>query len=251
VKKFLLTSVVVAALVLGTSFAARAQSEITLLAPGSIRQAFGDLAPTYEQKTGQKVKVTFGTGAGTKQQAARGEVFDVIVLQPPFPEVLASGNVVAATSTPIATVTVGVAVRKGAPKPDIGTLEAVKKLLLSAQSIAYPDPAGAASGVAIQDALKAMGIFDQVQAKAKMTGGPLPLVAKGDAEIGLAYLVDMNDPGVDVVGPLPRNVVTPTGFVGFVSTHAKDPAAAKALLDFLASPAAAPVYKAKGMSPGS
>jgi molybdate transport system substrate-binding protein len=142
-------------------------------------------------------------------------------------------------------------VRKGASQPDISTLEAVKKLLLSTPSIAYPDPAGAASGVAIQDALKMLGIFDQVQAKSKLAGGPLALVAKGDAEIGLAYLVDMNDPGVDVVGPLPRNVVTPTGFVGFVSAHAKDPAAAKALLDFLASPDAAPVYKAKGMSPGS
>ena len=250
-KKYFVLFVLLAGLVLGNTHVLRAQSEITLLAPGSIRQAFGELAPAFEQKTGQKVKVTFGTGAGTKQQVARGEAFDVVVLQPPFPEVLASGNVITATATPLATVTVGVAVRKGAPKPDISTAEAVKKLLLSAQSIAYPDPAGAASGVAINDALKNMGIFDQVQAKSKLAGAPLALVAKGEAEIALAYLVDMNDPGVDVVGPLPRNVVTPTGFVGFVSAHAKDPAAAKALLNFLASPDAAPVYKAKGMAPGS
>src|SRR5262249_7927590 len=145
--------------------------------------AFGELAPAFEKKTGQKVKVTFGSGPGTKQQAARGEAFDVMVLQPPFPEVIASGNVVASTETPIATVTVGVAVRKGAPKPDISTSDAAKKVLLSVPSIAYPDPAGgAASGIAINDALKKAGIFDQVQAKSKLVAGPLPLVAKGEAE---------------------------------------------------------------------
>jgi molybdate transport system substrate-binding protein len=250
-KKHLLSTGLVIGLALLGSLTARAQSEITLLAPGSIRQAFGELAPAFEKKTGQKVKVTFGSGPGTKQQAARGEVFDVMVLQPPYPEVIASGNVVTSSETPIATGTVGVVVRKGAPHPDISTPEAVKKLFLSVASIAYPDPAsGAASGIAITDALKKAGIFDQVQAKSKLVGEPLALVAKREAEIGLAYMVDMSEPGIDIVGSLPRGFLTPTGFVGFVSAHAKDPAAAKALLDFLASPEAAPVYTAKGMVPG-
>jgi molybdate transport system substrate-binding protein len=250
-KRYLISVALVAAMVLANSHGARAQDEITVLAPGSIRQALGQLAPAYEQKTGQKVKVTFGSGAGTKKQAAQGDAFDVIVLQPPYPEVLASGNVVNESATPLATVSIGVAVRKGAAKPDISTADAVKRMLLAASSIAYPDPAGAASGVSVNDAFKKLGIAEQLQPKIKLAMAPLTLVAKGDAEIALAYLVDMNDPGVDVVGPLPRDVSTPTAFVGFVSAHAKDAAAAKALLDYLASPEAAPVYTAKGMQPGS
>ena len=249
-KNLLLSSALVVVMMLGNSYTVRAQDELTLLAPGSIRQAIGQLLPDFEARTGRKVKVTFGSGAGTKQQAARGDVFDLLILQPPYPEVLASGNLVAASAAPLATVSVGVAVRKGAPKPDISTVEAVKRMLLAADSITYSDPAGTASGVSIVEALKNLGIAQQVQPKIKLANAPLALVAKGDAEIALVYLVDMNDPGVDVVGPLPRDVSTPTGFVGFVSTHAKDPAAAKALLAYLSSPAAAMVYKKQGMQPG-
>ena len=250
-RKLFVLAMVVGALTLATSRGASAQDEITVLAPGSIRQALGKLAPMYQQKTGHAVKVTFGSGAGTKQQAARGDAFDVIVLQPPYPEVLSSGNVVTASATPLAIVQIGVAVKKGAPQPDISTADAVKQMLLGASGIAYPDPAGAASGVNINESLKRLGIFDQLQPKIKLAMNPLSLVAKGDAEIGLAYLVDMKDPGVDVVGPLPRDVSTPTGFVGFVSAKAKDATAAKALLDYLASPEAALVYKEMGMQPGS
>jgi molybdate transport system substrate-binding protein len=78
----------------------------------------------------------------------------------------------------------------------------------------------------------------------------MALVAKGEAEIGLTFLSEMKEPGIDVVGPLPREISTPTSLVGFVSSHAKDPAAAKALMDYLSSPDAAAVYKAQGMQPG-
>ncbi len=252
-KKYLPSSALVIALVLANSYSARAQEEITLLAPGSIRQALGELVPSFEQKTGKKVKVTFGSGGGTKEQIARGELFDVSVLQPPYPEVLASGNVVASSAAPLATVAVGMAVRKGALKPDISTPEAVKQTLLAAQSITYSDPAGTASGVAISNGIEKLGIAEQMQPKTKLNrgGDPLESVAQGESEIGLVFLVDMDNPGIDVVGPLPREFVTPTGFVGFVSSRAKDPAAANELLDYLSSPDAAPVYRAKGMQPGS
>ena len=148
----------------------------------------------------------------------------------------------------------GVAVRKGAPKPDISTPEAVKKLLLAAKSISYPDAAGGATaGVSFNETLKKLGIADQIQPKVKLAqggAGAMALVAKGEAEIGLTFVSEMGDPGVDIVGPLPREISTPTGLVGYVSTHAKDPAAAKALLDFLSSADAAAVYKAQGMQPG-
>jgi molybdate transport system substrate-binding protein len=244
----------IVAIFLGNAHTARAQSEITLVAPGGIRAAIEQLIPGFEKKTGIQVKATFGSGNGTKQQVTRGEPFDVPVVQPPYPEVLASGNVVAASATPLASVAVGVAVRKGAPKPDIATPEAVKRTLLAARSVAYPDPAGgAAAGVSFTETLKKLGIAAQMEPKIKRAkGGPaaMTMAAKGDVEIGLTFLSEMNEPGLDIVGPLPREISTPTSLVGFVSSHAKDPKTAKALLEYLSSPEAAAVYKANGMQPG-
>jgi molybdate transport system substrate-binding protein len=252
--KSLLSSAVVV-LVLGHSFSARAQaSEVTLVAPGGIRAAVEQLIPGFERKTGHKVKATFGSGLGTKQQVARGDAFDVPIVQPPYPEVLASGNVVASSATPLASVAVGVAVRKGAAKPDISTPEAFKRTLLAAKSVSYPDAAGgAAAGVSFVETLAKLGIAEQMQPKLKRAQGgaaAMAMVAKGEAEIGLTFLSEMSEPGIDAVGPLPKEISTATTLVGFVSAHAKDPAAAKALVEYLSSPEAAAVYKAQGMQPG-
>jgi molybdate transport system substrate-binding protein len=241
-------------LVLGVSDGARAQSEITLIAPGGIRAAIEQLIPGFESKTGRKVKATFGSGGGTRQQVARGEAFDVPIVQPPYPEVIASGNVVVSSATPLATIALGVAVKKGAPKPDLSSAEAVNRTLLGAKSVSYPDAArGAAAGVSFNETLKKMGIAEQMQPKIKLAQGgaaAMAMVAKGEAEIGLTFLSEMEDPGIDVVGPLPREISTPTSLVGFVSSSAKDPAAAKALLEYLSSPAAATAYQAHRMQPG-
>jgi len=140
--KHLLSSVIFVAFVLGNPWGARAQTEVTLIAPGGIRTSIEKLIPGFESKTGYKVKATFGSGGGTKKQVVQGDAFDVPVVQPPLQEVLASGNVVAGTETPLASVAVGVAVRKGSPKPDISTPEAVKRTLLAAKSISYPDASG-------------------------------------------------------------------------------------------------------------
>jgi molybdate transport system substrate-binding protein len=245
----------IAILALGSLYQAGAQTkEITLIAPGGIRDAVERLIPGFEAKTGHKVKATFGSGLGTKQQVARGEAFDVPIVQPPYPEVLASGNVVPGSATTLASVAVGIAVRKGAPKPDISTPEAVKGTLLTARSIAYPNPAGgAAAGVSFDETLKKLGIAAQVESKLKRAqggAGAMTMAANGEAEIGVTFVSEMGDPGVDIVGPFPKEIAPPTTLVGFVSAHAKDPAAARSLLDYLSSPAAAPVYKAHGMQPG-
>jgi molybdate transport system substrate-binding protein len=241
-------------LVLGSAHSLRAQTEVTLIAPGGIRAAIEQLIPGFERKTGYKVKATFGSGGGTKLQVARGDAFDVPIVQPPYQNVLDSGNVIAASAKPLASVAVGVAVRKGAPKPDISTPAAVKQMMLAAKTISYPDAAaGAAAGVSVDEALKKLGIAEQLQAKIKRAqggAGAMALVAKGEVEIGLTFLSEMEDPGIDVVGPLPREISTPTSLVGFISAHAKDPAAAKALLDYLSSSDAAAVYKKQGMQPG-
>lgn len=257
--KYALSSALVAFLLYGSS-SARAQNaagagaEITLVAPGGAKSAIEALIPGFERKTGRKVKATFGSGLGTKKQVANGDAFDVPIVQPPYPEVLASGNVVAASATPLATVAVGVAVKKGAPKPDISTSDAVKRMLLAAKSVAFPDAkGGAAAGVSFEETLKKLGISDQMQPKLKRAQGgaaAMTMTAKGEAEIGLTFLSEMDEPGLDIVGPLPREISIPTSLVGFVSSHAKDPAAAKALLEHLSSPEAAATYKAQGMQPG-
>ena len=244
----------VACLTVLGGYCVRAQSEITLIAPGGIRAVIEQLIPGFERKTGRHVKATFGSGLGTKQQVARGEPFDVPIVQPPYEEVLASGNVVAKTATPLASVALGIAVRRGAPKPDISTPDAVKHTLLSAKSVSYPKPAGgAAAGVTFDQTLKKLGIAQQIEPKLKRAQGgarAMEMVAKGEAEIGLTFVSEMEDPGIDIVGPLPSAIAPPTRLVGFVSAHAKDAGAAKALLEYLSAPEAAAAYKAQHMQPG-
>jgi molybdate transport system substrate-binding protein len=255
-------SVAAVLILLGGSGIALAQTEVTLIAPGGIRAPIEQLIPGFEKKTGYKVNPTFGSGGGTKKQVIQGDVFDVPIVQPPLPEVIASGNVVENTATPLASVAVGVAVKKGAPKPDISNTEAVKKMLLSAKSIVCPDAAtGAAAGVSINEMLKKLGIDEQVEPHLKRMRGAGPggagggnmvsaMVAKGDAEIAMTFVSEMNDPGIDIVGVLPKEVLPWTPLVGFISTHAKNPVAAKALLQYLSSPEATAAYKAAGMQPG-
>ena len=241
----------------GAQIVARAQSskgEVTLIAPGGARAAVEQLIPGFEKKTGYKVKATFGSGGGTHKQVVQGAAFDVPIVQPPYQDVIDSGNVVKSSEKALASVAVGVAVKQGAPKPDISSPEAVKKMFASAKSISYPDAAGgAAAGVTVDEMLKKLGMADQLGPKLKHAqggAGAMQMVAKGDAEIGMTFLSEMEEPGIDVVGPLPRSVATPTRLVGFVGSHAKDAAAAKALLDYLTSPEAAAVYKAQHMTPG-
>jgi molybdate transport system substrate-binding protein len=228
--------------------------DVTLIAPGGIRAAIVQMIPAFEKKTGHKVKATFGSGAGTKQQVARGEAFDVPIVQPPYPEVLGSGHVVASSETPLASVAVGVAVRKGARKPDISTPEAVRRLLLGVKAVAYPDPsAGAAAGVSFDDTLRKLGIADQMKPTIRLAqggAGAMALLARGEVEIGLTFISEiLTEAGVDVVGPLPRAISTPTMLAGFVSAHTRVPEAAKSLLSYLSSAEASAVYKAAGMEP--
>lgn len=250
---YLLCAILIAVLVLNVSGVRGAQSAIVLIAPGGIQAPFTELLPGFEAKTGHTVQAAFAAVGVTKKKVLNGEPFDAAVVQFPYSDVVASGNVVATSATPLASVAVGVAVAHGAPKPDISTPAAVKKMLLAAKSVSYPDPAlGSAAGSSFTDTLKKLGIADQVQAKAKLgqTGADsMDKVVKGEVEIGLTFISEMGVAGLGTVGPLPRQISTPTQLVGFVSSHAKDPAAAKALLNFLSSPSAAPVYKAHKMEP--
>jgi len=247
-------SLITAVFALGVANSAGA-AEITLIAPGGIRAAVEQMIPAFEKKTGHKVKATFGSGNGTKAQVTKGEAFDVPIVQPPYPEVLASGNVVKNTETPLAHVAVGVAVRPGTPHPDLSSADAVKKMFLSAKSISYPNPAGgAAAGVSMDETLKKLGIADEMKPKIKLAqggAGAMKMLADGQVDIGLTFVSEIiTEPGVEVVGPLPESISTPTRLSGFISAKAKDPKAAKEHLDYLSSADAAKVYKERGMVPG-
>jgi len=253
-KKYLDSTVVIFAFLLSFSTIVRAQNEVTVIAPGDMRAVLDHLSPAFEQNTGHKVTATIGSGLATKKRVIQGDAFDVVIVQPPLPDVISSGNVVANTQKPIATVAVGVAVRKGTTKPDISTPDAVKQMLLAAKSVTYPDPArGAAAGVTLDEMFKTLGITDQMQAKVKRVQGvgPAALVARGDAEICLTFLSEIEDPGVEIIGPLPPQIAKITELVGFVSTHAKDPATAKAFLDYISSTEVAGVYKTAKMEPSN
>jgi len=251
--KYLLSSALIVVLTLAGSLSARAQTEITLIAPGSAKDALEKIIAGFEAKTGDRVKPTYGSGGKTRQQVIHGEAIDVAVVQPPFDDVLASGNLIPASQTPLASVALGLAVKQGSPKPDISTPESVKQTLLAAKSITYPDPAvGGAAAVTFQATMKKLGIAEQLQPKIKLaTSGPagFEMTARGEIEYGVGFVSEMVNPGIDIAGELPAEVCPPTYFVGFVSSHAKDPAAAKALLDYLASPAAALLYRALRMKP--
>jgi molybdate transport system substrate-binding protein len=247
-------SITVVALALGAPSAALAD-EVTLIAPGGMRCAVDRMTPEFERRTGHTIKATIGSGGGTHQQVVRGELFDVPIVQPPYQDVLASGNVVASSETPLATVPLVVVVRKGTPKPDISTAEAVKRMLLSAKSLSYPDGAGGrggAAGVSFDLTQRKLDIYDQIQPKVKRVQGVslMKLLTNGDIDVAVTFSSEIDDAGVEVVGPLPGEISTPTALVGFVSTQAKAPDAATALLTYLSSADAATAYKACGMQPG-
>jgi molybdate transport system substrate-binding protein len=233
-------------LALGISTGARAQSEITLLSPNPIKETVDKLVADFQAKTGTKVKITYGSGVGTRKTVAEGGALDVTLLFAPFDDALKTGNVVRNSATVVARLRLAIAVKKGAPRPDISTVAAVKKTLLNAKSIISVDPAqGSVGGVSLL-ALDKMGIADQVKPKIKWVPGGGEVqdsVAKGETEIALGpYLSDMRNPGLDVIGALPPGASTPVDITGFLSTTVKDPKAAKALLTYLRSREAAPAW---------
>ena len=243
-----------AVLILCMPLAARAD-EVTLVAPGGIRCPIDRMVPDFERSTGHKVTSTFGSGGATHAQVVGGGPFDVNIVQPPYQDVLGSGNVVNSSEKSLATVTVVVGVRKGGPKPDLSTAEAVKKMFLAAKGITYPDwqgGKGSYTGLSVDNTLKKLGIFEQMQPKIKRVQGvnAAQLLAKGEIDVALAFGSEMRSTEeLEVVGPLPKEISDPTAFVGFIGARAKAPAAAKALLSYLSAPDAAAAYKACVMEP--
>jgi molybdate transport system substrate-binding protein len=222
--------------------------EIKVLSTVGMQPATPELFSQFEAATGHRVVVTYGLAAVLKTKFLEGAPADVLILTAPIVEDLANqGKVVGDSKKDVARSGVGIAVKAGAPKPDISTPDALKSAVLAAKSIGYSREG--ASGVAFARALDRLGIADQVRAKYKDTGTKAgEMVAAGEIDLAAAQIPElMAVPGVDVVGPLPAELQTVTIFSVGLATTAQDSAAAKALIDFLAGPHAAPVYKAKGL----
>src|SRR2546422_3521472 len=255
------------ALVFGFWVSAPAQSEITLLAVGPMRAPTQKIIANFEAKTGRKVKATYGNGVETRRMVAKGQGLDVSIIIAPFPGAIASGTVIPESATPIVNILTAVGVPKGRPKPDISTPAAVKKALVAAKSIGYEDPDFTVAGQGPWEALNKLGIAEQVATKSQVELGPgaqgisptatnnaiktSKRLENGDIDIGMLMLSDMlpEKDKYDIVGVLPREISTPVPVVGFISTHASDSAAAKALLQYLASSEAAAIWKEAGYEP--
>ncbi len=231
-----------------SSSSVSAQTEITLLSPNPIKETVDRLVNDFQAKTGDHVKVTYGTGVSTRETVAKGGAQDVTLLFAPFDDAIRTGNVDRGSATVVATLRLAIAVRKGAAKPDISSLAAVRNALRNARTIASVDPQQGSVGGAVLLALDKMGMTNDVRPKIKwMPGGGdvQKSVANGESEIAFGpYLSDMRNPGIDVVGALPPEAATPVDITGFLSTSVKDRKSARALLDYLRSTDAAPVWRA-------
>jgi molybdate transport system substrate-binding protein len=226
-------------------------AELKVFTSVALTQALNELAPIFEQKTGNKLVISYDLAAVQKKRILDGERADVIILTRAMMEDLAKQNKLASPDiVNVAGTPVALAARAGAPKLDISTVEAFKQTLLAAKSISYADPAkGGLSGVVAGKAIDRLGIADQMKAKTTLVPGAQSpeLVAKGEVELGIAQASEIVPiAGVQLVGPLPGELGSLTLFTGGVGAESGSADAAKALIEFLSGPEAGPHFKTKG-----
>ena len=231
-------------------------ADIKVLTAGAFKQVVLALVPEFEKQSGHKVVVDNGTAGQLKKRIEGGEAFDVAVITPAVvDELTTQGKLVPGSRVNLASVGVGVVVKEGAPKPDVGTVDAFKRALLAAKSVAYIDPAsGGSSGIYIDKLLEKLGIADQIRPKAKLKKGGhvADLIVSGEAELGLHQISEIVPvKGAVLVGPLPKEIQNTTTYAAGLSASAKDKSAAEALIKAFSGPAAAAVLKSKGMQPAS
>ena len=232
-------------------------SDIKVFSGGAFKQVLNALAEQYGNASGNKLDLTYRTvGQHMKLIESGEESFDVAVLTPDAIDgLIKDGKVVAGSRADLAKTGVGVVVRAGTPLPDISSVDAFKRTLLAAKSVAYIDPAaGGSSGIYVGALLERLGIAAAVNAKAKLIhgGAVADHIADGQAEIGIHQISEILPvKGVVLVGPLPAEIQNFTIYSAGVGTAAKDSATASALVKFLAGPHAVTIIKAKGMQPAS
>lgn len=232
-------------------------SDVKVLATTAMKTVFEELSLQFQAATGIRVSASFGPSVQIEKRLTEGEAADVAVLTTAAAkDMIARGKVLAGSLVDVASSSLGVAVQRGAPKPDIASVEAFKRALLSAKSVAVSRPVGAGlSGAHMAKVFQELGIAEAMAPKLKYgTGGVTGLVGliieRGEAEIGVQQIAELKAvPGVDFVGPLPAALQAVTPFTAAIPANAPNPEAGRKLIDFLVTPAARRVIAAKGLEP--
>lgn len=231
----------IAAAFLLSASAAQAD-DIRLVASAALKAAYGDAIPRFEAATGHRVAPEWSSSRVIHTRVLAGEAYDVVIIASILGEDLVQdlvrkGRIVPGSERVFAKSGIGVAVRAGAPKPDIGSADALRKALLDAKSVAY---SAGASGAYIETMLKRLGVYDQVKARTVAVKPSEPVgdvVARGDAEIGFHQISELLPvKNIQIVGPLPAEVQNTTVYSGGIGAGARSAAAAKALVEFLSTP---------------
>ena len=248
------THVLVALLGAGTlAFAAIAQAqEISVLSTSAYKEILHELLPQFEQAHQHKVVARFSSSTDILKRTQAGENADVVILASDWLEKLIhSGKIVPDSRVDLAKSGIGVAVRAGAPKPDISSGDAVKRAVLAARSVGY---SGGASGTYMVGLFQRLGIADDVKGKSRQTPPGVAvgeLIARGEVELGFHQVSELLPvSGIEILGPLPPELQHVTVFSSGIHVAARHPAAARALVQFLASPRASPLIRKNGMEPG-
>ena len=227
-------------------------AELKILAGGSMTGSLNELGPQFERASGHKLTIHFDSTPNLIKQVTSGAPFDLVVTPVDvFKDAAAKARFGPSPTIDIARVGYGVAVRAGAPKPDISTPDALKKTLLDAQSIAFV-PASAA-GACVLKMFERLDIGEPMKAKTRPQAAPAqigPAVAKGEAELAVFLTSVLIAPGVDLVGSFPAELQQELVFTAAIAADTKEAEPAKAFIDYLTTPAATAVIKAAGMNPG-
>jgi molybdate transport system substrate-binding protein len=231
-------------------------AEINAFISTAMKAVTDELIPPFERDSGSTIRASYAPSGALIPRFERGEPVDIFLTDSAAIDTLIKQGKVVAPRVDLARTGIGIAVRKGAPKPDVSTPEALKRALLAAKTVGHAAPSGGSITAAhIQGVFQRLGIASQVTPKVKLAaGGPngrvSVLVSSGEAEIGLQQVSElMSNPGVEVIGMLPDELQQITIYSAGVTTSARGAEAAKALVKVLTAPSAAPIYKAKGLDP--
>jgi molybdate transport system substrate-binding protein len=251
-KETKLTAAAVGFAMMLTANVTASAAEITVISSNALKTTLEQLAPAFEKATEHKLIFTWGAAVPLKADIEKGATFDLAVLTTAaIDDLIGQGKLVAASRAALANSGAGIAVRRGAPKPDVSTVDAFKNALLNAKSVAYVEQGG--TGIYLKALLQRLGIADALKDKLKLLPPENPAanaVANGEAEIGMTQISEILPyAGAELVGPFPQEIQLTTSFAAAVATNARQPEAAKALIKFLTAPSAAPVFKAKGLGP--
>jgi len=245
-------SLFLAAAALSTGAGAVA-AEVAVLSGGAMKSGLADAVAAWEKRAGHGVKVTYAPAGEMLKRLAAGERYDIVIMPVEnFEKLEKDGIVATGASRPLAAVSIGVAVKKGAPVPDISTPEAVRRLLVEAKSVTYMDPTRGTSGKFVDEVmLPRLGVRDEVRAKTRFGEGGMiaEKVARGEVEVALhQYTEILPVEGVTPVGMLPAELQKVSIYTGAVTRAAASPRQAASLLDFLASAEGRKPFLSRGFS---